>query len=206
MQSLPEPDNRIYIGVGGSGKSTLARAQAARFPRVIVCDPNGETDNAAWCDVVTSNRAELVRLVASSARTWRICWRFPPLAEPGDEYTWAARVAWARGDCAIMLDEVENFMAGNRLLPWGRQLWNQGRHRRVRCLALTRSCYSLDRTMTRNMQRAAIFATQEPSDLRWLELFLRDPAALEAIAGLKKHQALDWRQGRGWCVKMSPFA
>ncbi len=202
MRSLPQPDNRCYIGVGGSGKTTLALHHADQFARVIICDPNAETAYARFGRVL-EDRAELVR--AAAAPSFRLTWRFD-LGDPLEGYDWATRVAWAAGDCCVIWDEAENYHEGGRILPWGRRAWNQGRHRRLHVFAVTRSCFAIDRTLTRNVTRACIFATQEPRDLAWLDGFLRSSDAIDAIATLPKYHAYDWRQGRGGCVKLSTFA
>jgi hypothetical protein len=106
----------------------------------------------------------------------------------------------------LIWDEAENFHRGARILRWGRVAWNQGRHRRLHVMALTRSCFAIDRTLTRNMTRACIFATQEPRDLDWLHGFLGSSETLETIRTLPKFRAYDWRQGAAGCVKLSPFA
>jgi len=202
MLSLPRPDNRLYLGVGGSGKTTLALDHSWEFPRVIVCDPNGEAAHASGADLVET-KADLVDQARRPGAV-RLCWRgFQSI--PADEaFAWVNRVAWAAGNMLVVWDEADLFMTAQRLPEDAYRLWNMGRHRRCRVFACSRRPARVSRDCTANLTRAAVFKTQEPADLRFLASFM-EPSAAQEVAKLARFHAVDWNQ-EGWGVKKSPFA
>lgn len=209
MAPLSAPDNRVFLGVGGSGKSTLARHQSyGPWPRVIVCDPNAEEAHAAGA-IVVSEQGELPAILATGEPV-RICWRgFDAMGEERG-LDWVCRAAWAAGDCLIVWDEMDFFYPFVTHTSWAYKLWNAGRHQRCRVFAIARSALAIPRTLTRNMTRAMVFHTQEPSDLQLLagtrsKPGLIGPEAAAAVAGLQPYHAVDWQRGGAWTVKRAPF-
>lgn len=208
MPPLPQPDNRVFLGVGGSGKSTLARHQSwSLCPRVIVCDPNGEPANEAGAFVV-EDKAELVALMREPAQ--RVCWRGFDLYGEEEGLEWAARVAMAAGDCLLVMDETDLFTPFITFTSAAYRIWNTGRHHGCRVFAIARSPFAIPRTFTRNTTRVMVFGTQEPSDLAYLagtrtKPGLIGPAAAEAVAKLPKYHAVDWQRGGQWVEHKAPF-
>lgn len=199
MQPLPRPDNRLFLGVGGSGKTTLALAQSWEFPSVILCDPNGEEAHADGA-VIAVTKAELVGYLQAGAG--RICWRGFDHGEE-EAFSWACRAAWAAGNTLVVWDETDLFTASLKAPEPAYRLWNMGRHRACRVFAIARSPYAIPRTLTRNLTRAAVFRTQEPRDLKYLEGLMGAEAAA-VVPGLQPFTALDWTPF-GWTVRKSPF-
>lgn len=200
MRSLPQPDNRLYLGKGGSGKTTLALAHSWAFERVVVCDPNGE-DMHARNAAVTDDRAQLVRLVAEPG-PWRVCWRFGRTGYDAG-FEWVNRVAWARGDLCLVWDEADSFMRSGTMPETAFRLWNQGRHRRLRIFACSRRPARVPRDVTANVTRACVFRTQEPRDLQFIGAFM-EPDSARQVAQLEQLHAVDWTAAR-WAVKKSLF-
>ncbi len=206
LAPLPAPDNRVYLGTGGSGKSTLARHHAGAFPRVIICDPNGE-DAAAAGAVTTSDPAELRDhlIMATGSRRrlpFRLCWRFDKMGYE-DGFEFVNRCAQAAGDLVIVWDELDMVNRRPSLTGTAFALWNAGRHHRIRIFACARRPHRVPRDTTGNLSRACVFATMEPRDLAFYEDFMgRD--AVAAVRSLAHRHALDWTP-RGWAVKKSLF-
>jgi hypothetical protein len=200
MQSLPQPDNRLYLGKGGSGKTTLALCHSHDFARVIICNPNAEDQHEEGADV-TDDRAELVQLAAQRG-PWRIAWRFTKTGNAVG-FDWVNRVAWAAGDCCIVWDEADLFMRHGTMPDAAYQLWNVGRHHRVRIFACSRRPARVSRDVTANLSRACVFRTQEPTDIDFLGEFMERSAA-DAVKQLQPFHAVDWTQ-QGWAVKKSLF-
>ncbi|MGE5503314.1 MAG: hypothetical protein ACM31L_02720 [Actinomycetota bacterium] len=208
MRALPEPDNRVFLGVGGSGKSTLAREMSFAFPQVIICDPNGEPAHAANA-LVVDNQLELVSLL-QLGQPVRIAWRgFDTMGEEAG-LEWACRCAWAAGDTLVVWDETDLFSPFIRNTSSAYRLWNAGRHRGCRVFSIARSPFAIPRTLTRNMTRACVFGTQEPADLQYLAGSRTRPGMIGAEAAgalptLAKYHCVDWHRGGAWAVKKAPF-
>lgn len=200
MQSLPRPDNRLYLGKGGSGKTTLALSHAEAFARELICDPNGEDMHAESADVC-DDPAQLVQLVARPG-SWRVCWRFTRMGLAAG-FDWVNRVAWAAGDLCLMWDEADLFMRHGAMPDRAYQLWNTGRHRRLRIFALSRRPARVSPDVRANLARAIVFRMEERRDLAWLADFM-EPDAARAASQLARFHAVDWTEA-GWSVKKSPF-
>lgn len=200
-QRLPAPDNRLYLGVGGSGKTTLALRHSFAFPRVVICNPNGEDAHQAGA-VVIDDRGELVSWLAASGPV-RVCWQGFDRQPREEAFAWVNRVAWAAGNVLVVWDEADLFMTAQRLPEEAYRLWNMGRHRSVRVFACSRRPARVSRDCTANLTRACVFRTQEPHDWRFLKDFM-EPSAAAAARELPKYHAIDWTPA-AWSVKKSPF-
>ncbi len=200
MNSLPAPDNRLYLGKGGSGKTTLALHHAAAFERELICNPNGEDAHQQHADV-TDDPRELIELAARKG-SWRICFNFNRTGLVAG-FRWVNRVALARGDLCLVWDEADLLTERGRLPPEAYELWNAGRHHRVRILALSRRPANVSPDVRGNLARACVFRMIEPRDLQWLATFM-EPDAARAVTKLQRYEAVDWTEA-GWSVKKSVF-
>jgi hypothetical protein len=197
--SLPQPDNRAYLGTGGSGKTTLALAQSWEFERVIIVDPNGEDAHAEGA-IVTDDPGELAALFLAAQDQrgrplpLRVCFRLTKTGPDGFETV--NKIAWAAEDLAIMWDEADLFMTAQRLPPEAYRLWNTGRHARVRVFLCSRRAARISRDCTANVTQACVFQHTEPRDLRFLAELMDDTAAA-ACGELPPYHLVHWtRQGR----------
>jgi hypothetical protein len=202
---LSKPDFRLFLGKGGSGKSTLARHQIGDAPRVLICDPNGETSWAEGADVI-DERADLAR--AAMTPRWRICWRgmigAKSPAETREAWDWANRVALAAGDCLIVWDETDILCAGGALPQAAYRIVNAGRHSGVRLYACARRPYRLPRDLSANAARLIVFRSTEPRDLAYLREVIGEEAAAR-LPHLAPYHALDWTETGTVKEKKSPF-
>jgi uncharacterized protein (DUF2141 family) len=207
LAPLPEPDNRLYLGTGGSGKSTLARYHASAFPRVILCDPNNEKAAEAGAFVTGDPRElrdHLIMATGSRRRLpFRVTWRFNEMGYD-DGFEFVNRCAKAAGDLVIVWDELDMVNRRPSLSGTAFDLWNAGRHHRVRIFACARRPARVPRDTTGNLSRACVFATMEPRDLAFYELFM-GREAVAAVRSLAPRQAVDWTP-RGWAAKKSLFS
>lgn len=198
---LPKPDNRIYLGVGGSGKSFLALHHSYAFDRVLICDPTGQDEFEEYA-IVTEDQAELVELFSRPGEV-RVCWRGFASMGKDAAFDWANRVTKAAGNMLILWDEADLFMHPAHMPESAYYLWNMGRHRGVSVFATSRRPARLARDCTANLSRAAIFATQEPGDLKYLKEFMGPSVA--NVPGLPRFSAVDWTPEAA-AVKKSPYA
>ncbi len=202
MASLPQPDNRLYLGRGGSGKSTLARRHSDKFDRVLLVMPD-ESERVAGSWRFTRDRRELVELVRGPR--WRVAFTtFLDL----DQWEWVNEAAWHAGECVVIWEEVGRYVIGGPLkgaVPFAFDLWMAGRHRRVRVFACSQRPASLRPDFRANLSRACIFNSTEADDLQWYRA-MGGRDLVERIKALDyaAHEAVDWSPN-GWNVKRAPF-
>lgn len=197
---LPKPDNRIYLGVGGSGKSFLALHHSYAFERVLICDPTGQDEFEEYA-LVTDDPAELVELFSGEGAI-RACWRGTTTMGKAEGFDWCNRVAKAAGNMLIVWDEADLFMSPSHMPETAYWLWNMGRHRGLSVFATSRRPARLARDCTANLSRAAVFATQEPGDIKYLKEFMGTSVA--QVPGLPRFSAVDWTPEAA-SVKKSPY-
>lgn len=199
MRSLPQPDNRLYLGRGGSGKTTLALQHATKFPRVLLVLPD-DSERAPY--PATANRRELI--LAMMQPTFRVAF----IADRRlDQWEWANEAAWCAGDCVLVWEEAGVFMDGQRLAPFAYDCWMRGRHRRLRVFGCSQRPARVSRDCTANLARAVVFNTTEPNDLKFYRAMIAGDDVVEMIRRLDfgAHEALDWTPA-GSTVKRAPFA
>ncbi len=195
---LPQPDNRLYLGKGGEGKTTLALSHSWDTPaaRVIVFDANSEDAHASGA-LVTEDRGDLASLIRDGAP--RVCWRNSGGMDPEEWFAFGNRVAWAAGDCLVVWDEADLFMTSGRLPEDAYRVWNTGRHRGVRCFAISRRAARVSRDVTANLASAHVFRLMDPRDLGWLREAI-GPEAADAVSRLRAHERIEWTP-EGWTPK-----
>lgn len=196
---LDRADIRLCLGKSGSGKSTLARSWVKPAKRVLIFNPNGETDWQAGA-IVTSDPAELVELVARPGAV-RICWE-GVMTGGVEAFEWANRCAWAGEGFHVVWDEVDRFITPAQMPPIADNLVQAGRHRGLHIIACSRRPYRMNRTLTALATRMAVFRSTEPRDLRYFADYVGDAA--KQIPTLRDYHALDWTEA-GATVKKSPF-
>lgn len=191
---MKRPNVNVYVGRMASGKSTLARRQSRACPVVLAHDPNGE-DEAAAGSYVTDNPAELAALVVDARGPLRICWR--GTGEAGLETL--CRVGLARGDCALLLDEVDLFTAPGHAPPMMYRALHTGRHRGLSLYLCARRPHRLFRDATALATTITVFHSTEPRDLKFLAEYMGEAAAA-AVPGLAPYHAVVWTADGNWAV------
>ncbi len=201
-RSLPQPDNRLYLGAGGSGKTTLALRHAERFDRVLFVQPD-ESERSPYPP--TRDRAELVkRMLAPSFHVAFIADLQLDLVE------WCNEAAFKAGDTLVIWEEAGTLLPRASLkerAPWAFALWMRGRHRRCRVFACSQRPASVSGDLRANVSRAVIFNTTEPADLDWYKAMIGGRAeTMDTIRRLNfaAHEALDWTRA-GHQVRKAPF-
>lgn len=196
---LDAADIRLCLGKSGSGKSTLARSWVKTAKRVLIFNPNGESDWEAGAHV-TDSPAELVDLCATKGRV-RICWNGVMTGGEG-AFEWGNKCAWAGEDFFVVWDEVDRFVTPGQMPPIADNVVQAGRHRGLHVIACSRRPYRMNRTLSALATRMAVFRSTEPRDLRYFADLMGEAA--KEIPTLRDYHALDWTE-RGATVKKSPF-
>lgn len=188
---LDKPENYMAIGKGGSGKSTLVRDWIADQRRVLIHDTAEEAEIANLATAVIDDYHQLLaRLIEGGP--FVIAWRgFSHYGTAALEM--ANRAAWAAEDMQIVWEEFDVYGdgSGSAMPPMAFKIIHVGRHRGLRTITTTRAPALVPKKLTRNVQRIAVFKTDEPNDVRYLAEKIGGANA-ERIAGLEEYHYLDW--------------
>jgi len=191
---LEKPDNRLAIGKGGSGKSTLVRSWLKERRRVLIHDTNAEPELAALASDVIQDRGALVERLLQGG-PFVIAWR-GFLVEQETAFEFANEAALAAENVLVVWEELDVYFdgSGSHLPGWAYKIVHVGRHKGMRTIATSRAPALIPKKLTRNVQRIAIFRTDEPRDIQYLaEKVGTATAAL--IPTLAAFQYLDWNEG-----------
>jgi hypothetical protein len=187
---MDKPDNRVVFGRGGTGKTSLVNQWLSDYRgRVLIFDPNAEPHYEVGAAVVTT-QAEMLHLLLPAPKALRLCFRG---VEPGD-FERFNEVAWKAERALIVWEEVDSWFKNRDQSPWAFKIVNQGRHRDLTTMAVSRRPARVARDLTANAQRIACFGTREPRDVRYLEEFIGEAA--RALGDLPRFQAVDWTESR----------
>ena len=135
----PDPERRyLVVAVNGSGKSTLVAALAPRFRTahnlVVILDPKRDAAMRKLAPMASSQvkprGGGMIRLVPQMDPTRKEA----PCAEAADP--WLAQV-WNRGNCTLIIDELQMIATQNRFPPHLNLIYAQGRSRKISVLAIT---------------------------------------------------------------------
>ena len=135
----PDAERRYLIcAVNGSGKSTLVSKLAPRFRNahnlVVLLDPKRDKAMRKLCPMAASTvkprGGGMVRLVPAMNPSLpdAACWE---AAEP-----WLRQI-WLRGNCTIVIDELQMIASQHRFPPHLNLIYSQGRARKISVLSIT---------------------------------------------------------------------
>lgn len=182
---LERADIRLFFAASGCGKSyRMARALKGQR-RVLIWDVMAEYDGQP-----ISVRAALVQAV--KGKRWKIAYRPDFRRGIKDEFDFFCRVAYARGDCAVVVEELNQVTTPGYSPPSWRNLTSRGRHRGLHIFAASQRPGSVDKDAIGNATE--IHAGRLP--------YARDRAALEAqlgresarkLADIPERQFIEWK-------------
>lgn len=195
MAKLPKPDNRLVLGLGGSGKSTLVRAWLKGNKRILIHDTSGEDEIAAMATDVIDSRSELLERLIQGG-TYVIAWR-GFLVEEETAFEFANQAALAAEDVLVVWEEFDVYFegSGSYLPKYAYRIVHNGRHKGLTTIAVSRAPALVPKKLTRNVQRIAVFDTNEPYDVEYLAKKIGSANAA-LIPTLKEYQYLEWISGQ----------
>ncbi len=186
-----KPDNRIAIGKGGSGKSTLVRSWLVGHKRILIHDTAEEPEIKRLASDVIYTRSDLIARIMAGG-SFVIAWR-GFATEGKDAFEYGNRAALAGEDMLIVWEELDIYFdgSGSTFSPLGFQIVHTGRHKGLTTITTSRAPGLIPKKLTRNVQRIAVFKTDEPGDLRYLAEKI-GAANADRIQRLGEYQYLDW--------------
>jgi len=132
VNGLSSTDIFLSLGRRGSGKSYLLRRISAAYPRKVIFDSLGEytdTDGSLCYSFEEFTQAVLNTEHDSS---FTIIFRFDPEKEDSrPEFNEALRILWYRGNCFVLIEEIQLFASTHAMPLWLKNALLTGRHRNL---------------------------------------------------------------------------
>lgn len=202
---MDQPDNRLALGQGGLGKSSLVWEWIGKYRgRVLIFDPNAEPQYAEGA-VIVRTKGDMVRAVTGKTpKNLRVCFRgvSPRRGRYEGDFEVFNRVARALENCLVVWEEVDSWFKSREVSPVAFELVNQGRHRDITVIGVSRRPAMVARDMTANATQIACFGTEEPRDLNYLAEYIGKDVAAQ-LKGLTPHHAILWNRAPRWTKKIT---
>lgn len=169
----------MAFGETGSGKTHLVRSLIGHTPRLLVADTTGDFARD-WRGVTVRRASTAARVIqAAGAGPFRVRLELDLdqlglRAYAGEAVRssvvglQAAAIALAAGNCALVLDELENYCSPDYCPPVLLALAKVGRHRRVSYLGTSVRPADVSRDVTSSASVVFAFRMAEPRDLDYL--------------------------------------
>lgn len=152
-------DVTLVFGQTGMGKSLFTKRVTASFPRLLVCDPQGEYVSTLQCDDVGVLIARLQQMPRAFRLSTPDVEQFPLLCE----------TAMTVGRCWLVIDEAQ------RVVPPFAQLSAEfqdvvyrGRHPEVSFLLVAQRPTTVHLTARSQWNRIVTFRQTEKADTNWI--------------------------------------
>ncbi len=194
MDNFQITDKFLFIGQSGCGKSYLARK--LQYPRCVIFDTLHEYDDET---LIAQNFEHFTQLVLSLQREnkseFRLVYQFDPESGVNEaEFNQALRVLYYRGDCQIVIEEVQNFSTTHALPHWLRQCFLTGRHRNISLQMTTQRPGELNKTLLSQCRHAFFGQLFEKNDIEYCRAVLGQRAY--ELASLKPREFLYFSPGQ----------
>lgn len=186
---MEQAEISVVYGQRGSGKTTKAQSLVAGCRRLLVYDTLGhDYGNGLVC----SDRATFERIWLKTYRqNFRLVYR---PADPQGEFAEVCRLAYACGNLAFVVEEVDLFFTGSKCDPAFTDIIVRGRHEGIELFAVTQCPTGFGPLLRSQAHNWYVFRTREPQHVEYLKKRLAgvDPAH---IIGLDKYEYIKYVDG-----------
>lgn len=162
--------NITIFGMTGSGKSVLCRTLQEYFKNVIVFDTLYEySDNEGIVFYDFQNFARyLIETEYMEVLPYRIIVRFPPDLDENSEINNYLKMIYFRGDCTVVLEEVQNFASVHKIPKYLKQISLTGRHKKVNFITTTQRIAEIHKSLISQAHHIFSGFTDNPNDIKTL--------------------------------------
>lgn len=190
-------ENICIFGMRGAGKSTLCRKIQNFYPNIFIFDTLGEyseSDGHIFYDYIsfsefviktqnqTGIRAIIQFDIEESNQT-----------EIFDEFI---RLLYYRGECTVVIEEVQNFASVYKIPPFLKQASLTGRHRGVNFITTTQRIAEIHKSLLSQCHHLFSGYTDSPNDKRTLKEYGFNISEIEYLDQF----IFLWKQGRDICI------
>lgn len=188
-----DTSNICIFGMRGSGKSTMCRELQEYFGNVFIFDTLAEysesdglifTDYESFADFVIKTENEsgikaIIRFSIEDAKNEDIF----------DEYI---KLLYYRGNCTIVIEEVQNFASVHKLPYYLKQTSLTGRHKNISFITTTQRIAEIHKTLLSQAHHIMAGYTDSPADIKTLKEY---GFPIDRLKELEKYRFI-WKNER----------
>lgn len=185
--------NITIFGMTGSGKSVLCRKLQEYFENVIVFDTLHEYNQSEGLIftnfhsfsqylIQTQNQPSLPRLII----------RFSPDIDETNEIDHYLKMIYHRGNCTVVLEEVQNFASVHKIPKYLKQISLTGRHKRVNFITTTQRIAEIHKSLLSQAHHIFSAYADNPTEIKTL---IENGFTTELLDNLDQYQFI-WKNGR----------
>ena len=159
------------FGMSGSGKSTLCRTLQNYFPNVFVFDTLNEYKEEEFRGNVFYNFHDFSEFVKRTQHENGIRALFKFSIEEANSdgiFDECVRLLYYRGNCTIVVEEVQNFASAHSIPPFFKQIALTGRHQKISYITTTQRIAECHKTILTQAQHRFAGFCDNPIDSRTL--------------------------------------
>lgn len=187
--------NITIFGMTGSGKSVLCRNLQGYFKNVIVFDTLYEySDNEGlvfnnfnqFCDylIMTKNDEIIPKLII----------RFNPDIDENSEINNYLKMIYFRGDCTVVLEEVQNYASVYKIPKYLKQISLTGRHKKVNFITTTQRIAEIHKSLLSQAHHVFSGFTDNSLDLKTLS---ENGFSIDLIDRVSQYEFI-WKNNRDY--------
>lgn len=159
------------FGMSGSGKSTLCKNLQQYFPNVFIFDTLGEYSENEYSNIFYdySTFADFVEKTKDQNGI-RAVFRFNIEGASNDDvFDECVRLLYYRGNCTIVVEEIQNFATVHYIPPFLKQVSLTGRHQNISFITTTQRIAECHKSILSQAQHRMAGYCDNPSDLKTLK-------------------------------------
>lgn len=161
--------NITIFGMTGSGKSVLCRTLQGYFKNVIVFDTLFEyQDNEGLVFYNFNQFSDFLIRTQKEEILPKIIIRFSPDIDETTEINNYLKMIYFRGDCTVVLEEVQNFASVHKIPKYLKQISLTGRHQKVNFITTTQRIAEINKSLISQAHHVFSGFTDNPNDAKTL--------------------------------------
>jgi|GEM_PF-6324036 len=188
--------NICIFGMRGSGKSTLCRNIQKYYSNIFIFDTLNEYNHDDG--IIFYNYADFSNYVLSTSEKegLRVIIQFDIENCDNDYFDEFIKLLYYRGDCTLVIEEVQNFASIHKIPPFLKQASLTGRHKNVNFITTTQRIAEIHKSLLSQCHHLFSGYTDSPNDKKTLKEYGFNISDIEFLEQFK----FLWKENRDICL------